>query len=57
MNKSYLKPVLMAIHHRLVNKGFYFAAADILDYLRGIRTNYTKAAVEYWLNNYQKIGW
>ena len=57
MNNSYLKPVLMAIHHRLVNKSFYYAAADILDYLRGIHTNYTKAAVEYWLNNYQNIGW
>ena len=57
MHKSYLKPVLMAIHRRLVSKSYYYAAADILDYLRGIRTNYTKAAVEYWLNNYQKIGW
>ena len=57
MHKSYLKPVLMAIHHRLVNKGHYLAAADILSYLRGIRTNYTLAAVSYWLNNYQNIGW
>ena len=57
MHKSYLKPVLMAIHHRLVNKGYYFDAADILSYLRGIRTNYTLAAVSYWLNNYQNIGW
>ena len=47
----------MAIHRRLVSKSYYFAAADILDYLRGIRTNYTKAVIEYWLNNYQKIGW
>ena len=53
----YPKHLLMAIHRRLVSKSYYYAAADILDYLRGIRTNYTKAAVEYWLNNYQKIGW
>ncbi len=57
MSYSILKPALMAIHRRLVKKGLYFEAANVMAYLRGIRTIYTKACVRFWLANHRSIGW
>ena len=53
----YPKHVLLAIHRRLVKKGLYYAASDILAYLRGFHTIYIKMSVRYWLANYQRVGW
>ena len=57
MSYSFLKPALMAIHRRLVKKGLYFEAANLMAYMRGVRTIYTKTCVRYWLANHRSIGW
>ena len=53
----YPKHTLMAVHRRLVKKGYYFAVADVLAYLRGIHTIFIKATVNYWLTNFRSIGY
>jgi hypothetical protein len=53
----YPKHALMALHRRLVSKGYYYAASDVLAYLRGIHTIFIKASVNYWLTNFRSIGW
>jgi hypothetical protein len=57
MSYAFLKPVLMAIHRRLIKKGLYFEAANLMAYMWGIHTIYTKASVRFWLANYKRLGW
>ena len=57
MSNSFEKTALMAIHRRLVKKGLYFEAANLMAYMRGIHTIYTKTCVRYWLANFRRIGW
>ncbi len=55
MSNSFEKPALMAIHKRLVEKGFYYDATLVMAYLRGIHTIYTETCVRFWFANHYKI--
>ncbi len=55
MSCSFEKTALMAIHKRLVEKGFYYDATLVMAYMRGIRTIYTETCVGFWFANHRKI--